>query len=461
MENLEQWAEKRGPLIAITEAGELVRSHLASSSQMRVAITGECRELKPLKSGWTMELAVPVDRAVVSIPVQFDRPTTDAVRKYLYRHTQRNFLQHFTVGAGVTIAGDLTYHPATHRLVLQARQAQPEKTIQGPVSAAEKLHLTALQQLTHRGDIPKGSWPEKLERVTVLSPDKSKAVTDIQAVIENKGKGTIQLPKFTHVPVSMNRHTVAEKLVKALTAIDQGSADLILITRGGGHWTDLWSFNDPELARAIHQCPVPVMVAIGHAADHTSNAERLAVDHFSTPTAFGHELVRKLFARNGARKPRAATVPAPASQTASAQTQLDAQRERCRELEQMNAVNSSHAKEWRGAFLNELHASGTARVKNHWATAALIATLAGVIAAMIATAKSENLTAPTVILVATAVITALCWRHRRQADAPPRPTRTRTVPVDAIEWINAARKARTPRRHRAVWAQIPATLTNP
>ena len=359
---LEQWAEKRGPLIAITEAGELVRSHLASSSKMRVVITGECRELKPLQSGWTMELAVPVDRAVVSIPVQFDRPTTDAVRKYastqvLYRHTQRNFLQHFTVGAGVTIAGDLTYHPATHRLVLQARQAQPEKIIQGPVSAAEKLHLTAVQQLTHRGDIPKGSWPEKLERVTVLSPDNSKAVTDIQAVIENKGKGTIQLPKFTRISVSMNRHTVAENLVKALAAIDQGSVDLILITRGGGHWTDLWSFNDPELARAIYQCPVPVMVAIGHAADHTSNAERLAVDCFSTPTAFGHELVRKLYARNGARKPRAATVPASTSRTASTQTQLDAQRERCRELEQLNAVNSSHAKEWRSAFLNELHAS--------------------------------------------------------------------------------------------------------
>lgn len=252
MEYLEQWAEKRGPLIAMAEAGELVRSHLASSSKMRVVITGECRELKELKSGWTMELAVPVDRAVFSIPVQFDRATEDAVRQYLYRHTQRNFLQHFTVGAGVTIAGDLTYHPATHRLVLQAQQAQPEKTIQGPVSAAEKLHLTAVQQLTYRGDIPKGSWPERLERVTVLSPDNSKAVTDIRAVIENRGKGSIQLPKFTHVPVSMSRHTVAEKLVKALAAIDQGSADLILITRGGGHWTDLWSFNDPELARAIH-----------------------------------------------------------------------------------------------------------------------------------------------------------------------------------------------------------------
>ena len=336
------------------------------------------------------------------------------------------------------------------------------------MSAAEKLHLTAVQQLIHRGgrlvhggDTPKDAWPEKLVLVTVLSPTGSKAVTDIKAVIENESKGNIQLPDFTHVPVSRSRHAVAENLVKALAVLDHGSTDLILITRGGGHWTDLWSFNDPELARAINQCPVPVMVAIGHAADHTSNAERLAVDRFPTPTAFGHELVRKLYARNGARKPRAATVPAPTSQTSTAQTQLDAQRERCRELEQMNAVNSSHAKEWRGAFLNELHTSGTARVKNHWATAALIATLTGVTAAMIATAKSEDLTAPTVILVATAVITALCWRHRRQADAPPRPTRTRAVPVDAIEWINAARKARTPRRHRAVWAQVPATLTNP
>ncbi|MDV6211910.1 exodeoxyribonuclease VII large subunit [Rhodococcus erythropolis] len=325
-----------------------------------------------------------------------------------------------------------------------------------------------MQQLTHRGgrlvhggDTPKGSWPEKLEHVTVLSPMGSKAVTDIKAVIENKSKGNIQLPDFTHVPVSMSRHAVAENLVKALAVLDHGSTDLILITRGGGHWTDLWSFNDPKLARAIHQCPVPVMVAVGHAADHTSNAERLAVDRFSTPTAFGHELVRKLYARNGPRKPRAATVPASTSETASAQTQLDAQRERCRELEQMNAVNSSHAKEWRSAFLNELHASGTARVKNHWATVALVTALTGVTAAMIATGISENLTATTVILIATAVIAGLCWRHRRQADAPPRSARTRTVPAESIEWISAARKARTPRRHRAVWAQVPASLTNP
>lgn len=50
---------------------------------MRVVITGEPRT-EATTSRWTVELAVPVDRAVVDILVQCDRPTTDAVRKYTY-----------------------------------------------------------------------------------------------------------------------------------------------------------------------------------------------------------------------------------------------------------------------------------------------------------------------------------------------------------------------------------------
>lgn len=72
------------------------------------------------------------------------------------------------------------------------------------------------------------------------------------------------------IPSLVQGEGAAKSLVRALKKAQSiPEIDMIVFTRGGGSFEDLFSFNDEILVREIAKCDIPVLSAIGHQVDFT------------------------------------------------------------------------------------------------------------------------------------------------------------------------------------------------
>jgi exodeoxyribonuclease VII large subunit len=182
-------------------------------------------------------------------------------------------------GLEVIAYADVQIYEARGDLQLIARQIEPLG--RGALQLAfeqlkQRLAAEGLFEVARKRPLP--AFPR---RVGVVTSPSGAAVRDVIQVSGQRAPATPILIAPTRVQGAGAEHEIAA----ALAAIaSQPEIDVVLLVRGGGSLEDLWSFNTEVVARAIADCPVPVLCGVGHETDVTI-ADLVADVRAPTPSA--------------------------------------------------------------------------------------------------------------------------------------------------------------------------------
>jgi exodeoxyribonuclease VII large subunit len=130
--------------------------------------------------------------------------------------------------------------------------------------------------------------PRFPRRIGIVTSPRGAVIADMVQILTRRWPGLhIRL-----YPASVQGEGSVEEVVRALGYFSRTRwPDLVIVGRGGGSLEDLWTFNEEAVARAIAECAVPVVSAVGHETDITI-ADFVADLRAPTPSAAAEMVVR-------------------------------------------------------------------------------------------------------------------------------------------------------------------------
>lgn len=139
----------------------------------------------------------------------------------------------------------------------------------------QKLAKAGLFDAAHKKPLPAAP-----RTIGVITSPSGAALRDILSVIRRR-HATARVILY---PVPVQGEGAAQKIAAMIRIVSaRAECDVLILARGGGSLEDLWAFNEEPVARAIYDCPIPLVSGVGHEIDFTI-ADFVADVRAPTPT---------------------------------------------------------------------------------------------------------------------------------------------------------------------------------
>ena len=107
--------------------------------------------------------------------------------------------------------------------------------------------------------------PKYPERIGVVTASTGAAIKDILSTIKRR----YPIVEVLLFPCLVQGDNAKDDIVRKIRMAEGYNLDVLIVGRGGGSIEDLWPFNEEIVARAIFDCSIPVISAVGHEIDFT------------------------------------------------------------------------------------------------------------------------------------------------------------------------------------------------
>ncbi|MCH5201755.1 MAG: exodeoxyribonuclease VII large subunit [Oscillospiraceae bacterium] len=238
-------------ILTVSQLNFYVKSVLDSDPRLNyVFLTGEISNLTDHYRSGHIYLSLKDDKSVI--------------RSVMFSGNARNLKFKPLEGMKVICRGRVTLYEATGQYQYYIEDMQPDglgALYQAYEQLKTKLETEGLFDKSHKKPIP-----EFPNTIAIITSPTGAALQDIRNIISRRYPSV----NLVICPVLVQGENAALQLTDAVNKLsDNLACDTIIIGRGGGSIEDLWAFNNENLARAIYNCKIPVISAVGHETDFT------------------------------------------------------------------------------------------------------------------------------------------------------------------------------------------------
>lgn len=203
---------------------------------------------------------------------------TGAINGVLFAGNRKGLSFTMRNGDNVVALGSVSVYERDGKYQLYAREILPDG--EGLLYRRFEQLKQELEEMGMFAPEYKQPIPKYIRTLGIVTAPTGAAIRDIQN-ISSRRNPCVQTILY---PALVQGEGAAASIVNGIHALEQLGVDVIIAGRGGGSMEDLWAFNEEIVARAIFECSVPVISAVGHETD-TTIADYVADLRAPTPSA--------------------------------------------------------------------------------------------------------------------------------------------------------------------------------